>query len=158
MISISVAISQKKPLPGTAIKREQAVDERDRDRQRDQQHHPRLTIANFRYRHLQKRQPAIEENSDGKRRTDQAAAGKFRHCEAEPRLNHRAEQQHRDSQDEGNPEALAKHLLVTGVIDVPAAVTLMPHRTVIRVVPLIAHFMLMRRTMFIALMLHRFPF
>ena len=55
-----------------------------------------------------------------KSRTDPAAAGERRDAEAQSLLEHRAEQQHRDGQDQGDPEAAAEHLLVAGVIDVVA--------------------------------------
>ncbi len=96
--------------------RQQAVDQGDRDRQRDERHHAGFAFLDFRYGHFQKGYTAVAEDDQREDEGDPVAAGEGRHAEAQPALQGGTVEQHRDGQQQAPPEAGAEHHLVAAVI------------------------------------------
>ena len=97
-----------------------AVDEGHRDGQRNQSHHARLAVAQLPGGHLQEGQTAVDENHHGQHRRDPGATGEAWGRVAQPALQRRAEEQHRQAEQQRHPEAVAEHFFVPGVAAVAA--------------------------------------
>jgi len=94
------------------------VDERDGDRQRDEHHHPRLAVLEFRPGHREERHATVREDDHRKNRRDPDASGERRRCVAEDILNELAEEDDWHRERERYPEPPPEHPLVTRVIGV----------------------------------------
>jgi hypothetical protein len=92
------------------------VDEGYRDCQGNQSHHAGLSVSKFRASHLQKRQPAIEENHHREQRGNPLTAGKSRHIQAGHHLQSHAVQNDRNRKHERHPEFPPEQVFMPGVI------------------------------------------
>ena len=122
-------------------------DEGDQDRQRDEQHHPRLPVANLADAATEERQAAVDEDDRSEDRGDPVGEWEGRGGEAQPLLQHLRPHEHGDRQQDTQPEPVAEHRdAVSGVLIVPlvptgavapvCVVSRRRHRTVIRVAQL----------------------
>ena len=87
-----------------------AEDKRDRDRERDQRHHPRRAVAKLARRPPDEHPPAVEEDDRAEDGGDVLRAGEHRRCVAEPLLEQVAPDQRRDREQQREPELRAEHL------------------------------------------------
>ena len=106
----------EEPFTQVEEQRGEAVHKRDRDRQRDQQHHARLAVANLWESHLNERHAAIDENDHGEQRRHPLTAHEFRHFEPEPHLEHGRVKQNRNAQQQRDPEPFAEHVFMSAMI------------------------------------------
>src|SRR5215218_3007077 len=105
--------------------------EGDPDRQGDQQHHAGLAAACLRDAALQERPAAVQEHHRAEHWRDPLRARELRRGEAQPLLDHLGVGDHREGEDQAQPEAVAE---LGGVVPMPAvtAVALVP---AVRLVP-----------------------
>ncbi|GBE26057.1 hypothetical protein BMS3Bbin02_02350 [bacterium BMS3Bbin02] len=93
-----------------------------RDRKCDQGHHGGLSLLDLERRHVEERETAVEEDGRGDDGDDEAGTGERWCVVIEPALHRLAPEQHRDTQGGDDPEALAEHVLVPGVVGAVFAV------------------------------------
>ena len=93
----------------------QAGGEGDDDRQRDEEHHPRLAGQQLLPAAGEEDGTAVEEDDRAEDRSDQGAAGEHRHRKAEPLLDHVTVEDDRHRQRRADPEAPCEHLGVSRV-------------------------------------------
>ena len=87
----------------------EARDERHEDRQRDQEHHARLPIADLTEAAPQEGHAAVDEDDRPEDRGDPVGQREGRRGEAEPVLHHLRPDEHRDREQDAQPEAVAEH-------------------------------------------------
>jgi hypothetical protein len=98
----------------------EARDEGDQDRKRDQQHHARLPITDLADAATQERHAAVDEDDRPEDRGDAVGQREGRGREAQPFLHHLRPHEHRDREQDAQPEAVAEHRhAVSGVLVVP---------------------------------------
>jgi hypothetical protein len=103
--------------------REHARHEGDRDRERDEQHHPGRTPAKLVERACQEDPAAVDEDHRAEHRRDETVTGELGRGEAEPVLDHLAVEDDRDGEDQRDPEATPVDVRVTGMAAVAMLVT-----------------------------------
>ncbi len=96
-------------------RRRGAGDERDSDREADEQHHAGLALLQLIPPSLQEDPAAVDEDNGAENRRDPIAAGELRQGEVEPVLDHLAEEDDRDREDQRDPEFPAEERLMAGM-------------------------------------------
>jgi hypothetical protein len=84
--------------------------ERHDDRERDEEHHPRLPVAKLPNTPTQERGSPVEDDDGAEDRRDTLGARELRGGVAEPLLHHLRPEQNRNAQQDAQPEPVAKHL------------------------------------------------
>src|SRR6185436_6103580 len=92
------------------------INERDRDRQRDERHHAGFSFFQFRDCHLQKWNAAIAKDNQRKDKGNPFTEGEHRRRKAKPHLDHPAVCEYWNAEQETPPNADAEHLLMTAVV------------------------------------------
>ena len=87
----------------------EARDERHEDRQRDQEHHARLPIADLADAAPQEGHAPVHEDDGPEDRRDPGGQRERRRGEAEPSLHHLRPDEHGDREQDAQPEAVAEH-------------------------------------------------
>ena len=103
----------------------EAVDKGDGDGQRNERHHAGEAVLEFGDRASEKDHPAVEKEKGPKDGRKPGGAGKLRHREAEPRMDHRRVEDDRDGEEQAEPELrLEQGRAVPRVLVVPYVLVL----------------------------------